>query len=291
MARIGRTGVLALALALVVGAEDQEGAADVPGIVRFPNSWIVAYAPPTLVRGYEFVTGRVDRSQRDRRIDSSRRVAGELVRATYRTPTGTRYEDVVAHYQALVADQDGEVVFTCRGRECGRSTVWANDVFGVKELVAPDSAQFYLAAALADRLLAIYVVQRGNRRVYAHLDVARTEDAAQSAPAPGVAGLLSRQGFAVLADVIPASDGALDAADMEALAAHAKQLATAAERTLHVVCHLPGSVDSALALSRQCAQRAAAGLRDGGVQAVPFGAGPLLPRPNVPPARLELVVP
>ena len=135
-ARLGAC-TLALAAPLAVGAEDQEGSADPPGLVRFPDSWIVAYEPPTPMRGYEFVTGRVDRSQRDRRIDSAQRIAGRLVRVTYRLPTGTRYEDVIGHYQSLVADQDGEVVFTCRGRDCGRSTVWANDVFGVKELVAP----------------------------------------------------------------------------------------------------------------------------------------------------------
>ena len=175
-ARLGAC-TLALAAPLAVGAEDQEGSADPPGLVRFPDSWIVAYEPPTPMRGYEFVTGRVDRSQRDRRIDSAQRIAGRLVRVTYRLPTGTRYEDVIGHYQSLVADQDGEVVFTCRGRDCGRSTVWANDVFGVKELVAPDSAQFYLAAAIGKRLAAIYVVQRGNRRVYVHLEVAQTADA------------------------------------------------------------------------------------------------------------------
>ena len=290
-ARVVCTGVLALATTLAEAAQDAEGAADVAGIERFPESWIVAYVPPTLARGYEFVTGRVDRSQRDRRIDSSRRVDAQLVRVTYRAPNGTRYEDVVAYYQSLVAEQGGEIVFTCQGRACGRSTVWANDVFGVKELVAPDSAQFYLAAAIGDRLAAIYVVQRGNRRVYAHLDVAQMErDATQMAPASDVAGSLLQQGFAVLR-VLPASDGALDSTDMEALAALARQLGAVADQALHVVCHLPGAANVALARSRKCAELAAAGLGEGGVNAAPFGAGPLLPRSNAPQARLELVVP
>ena len=285
-ARLGAC-TLALAAPLAVGAEDQEGAADPPGLARFPDSWIVAYEPPTPMRGYEFVTGRVDRSQRDRRIDSAQRIAGRLVRVTYRLPTGTRYEDVIGHYQSLVADQDGEVVFTCRGRDCGRSTVWANDVFGVKELMAPDSAQFYLAAAMGKRLAAIYVVQRGNRRVYVHLEVAQTADA----EVQDVAGLLARKGFAVLADVTPASDGTLASSEITALAALAQQLSAVAGGPLHVVCHLPGTVETALARSQRCAEQAAAALRDGGAEAVPFAAGPLLPRPGVSAARLELVAP
>ena len=278
--------------AIAAGAQDQDGAADPDGIVRFPDSRIVAYTPPTPLRGYEFVTGRVDRSQRDRRIDSSRRVAAELVRVTYQAPAGTRHEDVIDHYQSLVADLRGEIAFTCRGRDCGRSTVWANDVFGVKELVAPDSAQFYLAAAVGDRLLAIYVVQRGNRRVYAHVDVAHAEgDRAKTMQAGGVVDLLARQGYAVLADALPSADGALGAAALAALAAHAGQLAPAPDRTLHVVCHLPGTAAVALAQSSRCAERAAAALREAGVEAAPFGAGPLLPRLGSPAARIELVAP
>ena len=241
---------------------------------------------------YEFVTGRVDRSQRDRRIDSSRRVAAELVRVTYRAPAGTRHQDVIAHYRSLVADLQGEIAFTCHGRDCGRSTVWANDVFGVKELVAPDSAQFYLAAAIGDGLLAIYVVQRGNRRVYAHVDMARVEATARHAvQSPGVADSLARQGYAVLADVVPDADGTLGAGALAALAGRAGQLAVAAERTLHVVCHLPGTAAAALARSNRCAQQAAAALREAGVESVPFGAGPLLPRAGSPAARIELVLP
>ena len=286
--RIACAGALALAAAPVVDAQDLEGATDPHGLVRYPDSWIVAYAPPRPARSYEFITGRVDRSQRDRRVDSSRRVAGELQRATYRMPGGTRYQDVIGHYQSLALDFGGEVVFTCRGRACGRSTVWANDVFGVKELVAPDSEQFYLAAAAATRLLAIYVVQRGNRRVYAHLDVVETELGAEQTP--DVASSLSRQDYAVLR-VAPANDGALDSTALAALAVLARQLGAVADRPLHIVCHLPGDAEDALPRSRQCAERAAAAFGEGGLEAVPFGAGPLLPRPDAAPARLELVAP
>ena len=278
--------------AMAAAAQDRDGAADPDGIVRFPDSRIVAYTPPTLLRGYEFVTGRVDRSQRDRRIDSSRRVAAELVRVTYQAPAGTRHEDVISHYQSLVADLDGDTAFTCDGRDCGRSTVWANDVFGVKELVAPDSAQFYLAAAIGDRLVAIYVVQRGNRRVYAHVDVAHTEGGpAETMQTGGVVDLLAQQGYAVLADALPSTDGTLGAAALEALAAHAGQLAAATDSTLHVVCHLPGANAAALARSSRCAEQAAAVLREAGVEATPFGAGSLLPRLDSPAARIELVAP
>ena len=145
-------------------AADVDGAEDPPVAVRFPGSTIVAFQPETRQRSYEFVTGRVDRSSRDLRVDRGERVPATLSRVTYLTPEGARFDDVAGHYRSIVAGLDAEVAFTCRGRDCGRSTVWANDVFGVKELVAPDAAQFYLAATTNEAVLAIYVVQRGNRR-------------------------------------------------------------------------------------------------------------------------------
>ena len=284
--------------------EDIAEAEDPPALERFPDAVIVAWRRADL-RDYEFVTGRVERSRRERRIDRSARVAANVRRVTYRTPPGTRLEDVVQHYRRALASMDE--VFTCRGRDCGRSTVWANDVFLVKELVAPDPAQFYLAAAGDDELVAVYVVQRGNRRVYAHVEFARGNGIgalahgrsrtrfAQNAKHPfsnGIANALLQHRYTVLSDVVPDDAGGLDHAAREALDAAAAEVAVLG-RKVFVVCHFGGEAgaEAAVAQSLHCAQAAAARLRAGGVDAVPFGAGPMMPRRGVPHRRVELVVP
>ena len=274
-------------------AQDVDDAVDPPGHARFPGSWIVAYTPETASRGYEFVTGRVDRSGRTARMDSSLRLPAKVVRVTYRAPDGTRFDDVIAHYRDQVLGDGAEVLFTCRARACGRSTSWANSVFGVKELVAPDSSQFYLAATLGTKLKAVYVVQRGNRRVYAHIDVAEAErPLASDAQAPLVRQLRDN-GFAVMAGVTPAPDGALDALDLEAVDAAARTIAPLADRPLYVVCHLAdaGSTEAALARSATCAETVVQRLGTHGVRAFGFGGGPLLPRADAPTQRIELVMP
>ena len=162
-----------LATALIGGLSVGAAAAvadapDPPGLARFLGAVVVAYSPVAPLRAYEFITGHVDRSRRELRIDRSVRVPAALVRVTYQTPDGTRLRDVEAHYRAQT--EGLREVFSCRGRDCGRSNAWANDVFRVKELVAPDTAQRYFAVAGADELIAIYMVQRGNRRVYVHVD-------------------------------------------------------------------------------------------------------------------------
>ena len=237
---LGRLPASLVALAAAMtshAAEDLPGAADPPGFERFPGSWIVAYSPPATLRSYEFVTGRVDRSGRTARVDDSLRLAAEVVRVTYRAPNETRFDDVVQHYRDQVLGRGADVAFTCEARDCGRSTSWANSVFGVKELVAPDSSQFYLAARSGRTLMAVYVVQRGNRRVYAHLDVGTADAVPAVAGETGLVGQLRQLGFAVVTDVDPAPDGSLDAADLVAVDAVAEAIAELDGS--HAVCRLP----------------------------------------------------
>ena len=279
---------LPLAAAFSQAASDFDGVADPAGLERFPDSSIVAYSPDAEHRSYEFVTGRVDRSRRDLRVDASQRLTVRLVRVTYQAPAGTRLDDVVAHYRRLIAAQQAAVAFECEGRDCGRSTAWANGVFGVKELVAPDSSQFYLAATFDDWLAAIYVVQRGNRRVYAHVDLARgAKDVEANVE---LADRLRRQGFAVL-PVVPDATGRLDGAALAALDEVATQLADFGGQALAVVCHLDGGADFSIAPSRACADQAARQLRTAGVDVAGFGGGALLPRSGEATRRLEIVLP
>ena len=299
------TALPALRAAALVAATPFAAAAtpageDPPGLARFPEAEIVK-SEHAQMRGYEFVTGRVERSRRERRVESSVRVPAQVLRVTYQTPVGTRLDDVLAHYRRETAGLTE--VFACRGRDCGRSTVWANDIFRVKELVAPDPAQFYLAAAGGDVLVAVYVVQRGNRRVFAHVDFARGDglgdlvrpgqaSAPDRADTDGLAKILRLRGYAVVPEVAPDATGALGDAALATLDAVAATLG-GLDGDIHVVCHLDGDaqIADAIAHSKTCAEQAAARLRAAGVQATPFGAGPLLPRPDAPRRRVELVVP
>ena len=278
---------------IAAATADVDGSRDPSSLARFPGSAIVAFSAEAEQRSYDFVTGRVDRSSRDLRVDRGERWMATLLRVTYRAPAGARLDEVAAHYADAVAALDADVAFNCRGRDCGRSTVWANDVFGVKELVAPDSAQFYLAAIAEDALYAVYVVQRGNRRVYAHVDVAGVETRPRTVDAPpdGLADALARQGYAVLSNVEPRADGELAPASLDALDATIGQLDSLAGRTIYVVCHMAGEAQATLRLSRKCAAQAATRLLVAGLDAKPFGAGSMLPRSGENGHRIELVLP
>ena len=282
-------GWLAFGAVPALAAADLRGAADPPGLVRFPGTWIVSYRGEHPVRRHAFVTGRVDRSHRDLRVDRGERVAARLLRVTYRAPDDTRLEDVAAHYAEAVDAMAMAVEFTCRGRDCGRSTVWANDVFGVKELVAPDATQFYLAASDGRVLLSVYVVQRGNRRVYAHVDRAVKEAPARE-DAAALVDALRRDGFVVLPGVAPDASGRIEAEALAALGDIASLVAELIDKVF-VVCHMGGPALAAEQTSQRCAERAAGPFAAAGLEASPHGAGALLPRRGMVQGRVELVLP
>ncbi len=286
-------------LGVLAATTDLPGSEDPPGFPRFPGAWIVAFSAASAVRDHEFIMGPVDKIRRDVRIDDSLRLSGTLQRVTWRAPDGTRLADAVMHFRRLALDAGGELVFECSGPDCGRSTVWANHVFGVPVLAAPNRTQHYLAVAMpgddGTRLASIYVVQRGNRRVYAHMDRFVPDPGAvvEFDRNRGLAQALARHGHAVVDGVQPGRFGRLPPEALATLEAIAPSLAAFADQPLHVVCHLGGSapMDTLIARATACAEQAAAALAEGGVSAAAFGAGPLLPRGDAAPERIELVAP
>ena len=288
-------GFAALAAA-AAAAQDVAGSRDPAGLARYPGAWIVEHSERAAgALPYDFITAPVDKIRRDVRFEGER-VSGALQRVTYRVPDGARLADVIAFYERMVDAISPGVVFSCRGPDCGRSTVWANDVFGVAELNAPNRNQFYLAAPVtvagAERLIALYIVQRGNRRIYAHVDSVTPDTPPKFARVETVADALSREGYVTLAGVEPDAAGALDAGDLAALGEAAAALAEAQWAGLQLVCHLFGdrSVEALLAAAEECAAAAAAALAEGGVTAIPHGIGPLAPHGGAK-ARVDLVLP
>lgn len=83
------------------------------------------------------------------------------------------------HYLKQLQVRGAQVLFECSGINCGRSNVWANQVFEQPRILGRDTSQDYTVAAVADEqgrqwLTAVYTVTRGNLREYVwveHLSV------------------------------------------------------------------------------------------------------------------------
>jgi hypothetical protein len=287
--------LLSVALLLVapaaIAASDIAGASDPIGLARVPHSWIVLYEQDDELLNREFVVSRVDKTRRDVRVKREVRTLARLLSVTYQMPQGARPEEVINHY--LNQFGAGEV-FSCRGKACGRSNNWANGIFRQAILYGPDANQYYFAGKLDDRLLSLYVIERGNKRVYAHLQLLTPENPVSVDFNREMVDQLSSSGFVTLEGIRPELDGSFSDEASERLRALAADLASIGDQEVFVVCHLYGSqsADELLRRAEVCSQTASESLSvAGGPSLKPFSAGPLLPRRSGNVSRIELVLP
>lgn len=152
---------------------DVPGSRD-PGLIeRYPRSWIVEFSAEQAV-DYLLVLGRIKKTNHVVAPEKSHRVIADVTRTTYRVPDGHAPQQVFEWIEDQIGGQTRELLFQCHGRACGGSNEWANQIFGIAELYGPDREQSYLLARTRNgdkqKFLVAYVIQRGNRRVYAHID-------------------------------------------------------------------------------------------------------------------------
>lgn len=170
--------LLLVCSSFVIAEDDISGASDDSLIERFRGSVIVNYQPPLLI-DYSLALGSVEKVNGVERLEREERLTGYLKRISYRVPDGNTTRTVFNDFKEQLDKLNAEMLFTCQGRGCGSSNYWANDVFGFSQLYGVERSQYYMAARLPGVTVVIYVTERGNRRVYAHIDLIETDAAAR----------------------------------------------------------------------------------------------------------------
>jgi len=283
--------VFLLLLSGFAWGQDVSGSRDPLDLKRFPFAWIEKYSRDDQFLPRKFVVSSVEKIRRNLRIERQVRINATLERTTYRIPDGTPRAEVVDHYIRLLGSKE---LFACQGRGCGRSNLWANDVFKMAFLYGPDADQYYLAADYQGHLVSVYIIERGNKRIYAHLEVMKPEAEISFGLNENLTERLAGDGFAVIEGISPRADGTLPAEADEVLADLRERLNIFNGQRVFVVCHLygPASAELLLEAAAGCSERAIQILnREGGPELVAFSAGPLLPRARGAIPRLELVLP
>lgn len=105
------------------------------------------------------------------RSETMARLPVKGVGQLYEVTAGVNREEARDHYLAELQARGAQVLFECSGRNCGRSNVWANQIFDQSSLYGRDSNQDYLVAGSVDEggdpwLTLVYTVTRGNNREY-----------------------------------------------------------------------------------------------------------------------------
>jgi hypothetical protein len=111
-------------------------------------------------------------SKRENRVQPEKflLLAGQLYRETHELPAGFDEQDVFDSYREQIPTS-ATLLFSCERRNCGESNDWANVHFRIKQLYGLNQYQFYSVYQIADnQYLTLYVVRRGNRRVYVQIE-------------------------------------------------------------------------------------------------------------------------
>ena len=265
------------------------------------------------VASYELLVSAAEKLGRELRATDTVSITGHRVRALWQLPAGAELDRVFA---AATQQMMGEELFSCSGRDCGRSTAWANLVFSEALVYGQDRNQRYrVVRKSATEFAAVYAIRRGNRRVNLMLETLMVgEGSAQAtSDSPTVvanqadgAEVLSalRQTGAAIVNVVPDAEGNWIEAGVDALKDAAAALVALPGGTVYVVCHMYDNAPTKLVLrkSLECAEAAAAVVeaeyasavteissQSGGavsrelkVSFEKFAAGPLLPRTGLP---------
>ncbi|VVO19886.1 DUF4892 domain-containing protein [Pseudomonas fluorescens] len=154
-------------------AADVPGSQDLPIVPRLPDAQIVDYRPTAeLERIYPL--GSIRKISGQLRFDGQVSARGQATSVTYQLPPEHSSTEAFTAAREALQKQGAELLFWCQARNCGESSLWANEVFGNAKLYGSDEQQAYLLLRLAaprdNSLVALYSITRGNRRAYLHVE-------------------------------------------------------------------------------------------------------------------------
>ncbi|MBA1231620.1 DUF4892 domain-containing protein [Pseudomonas viridiflava] len=157
----------------MVAAADVPGSQDLEILPRLTDTEIVDYRPRAeLERIYPM--GSIRKISGQLRFDGQVSARGNLTSITYQLPAELPSDDAFTSAREALQQRGAELLFWCQARDCGESSLWANEVFGNSKLYGADDRQAYLLLRLAEphaeTLVALYSITRGNRRAYLHVE-------------------------------------------------------------------------------------------------------------------------
>lgn len=169
-----------LTIALLVGAFESVNAQEIQIsqhhnlVSPFPDSELINSENNPLVT-YNIALGILQRISGLSMPEETLRVQGSLTKLLYEVSREFSGNDVLTFFEEQFSNKGYEPMFECKGRSCGSSNDWANDIFGNRVLYGPAQNQFYsVYSHTSDNIsdyLSLYIITRGNRRTYAYLEI------------------------------------------------------------------------------------------------------------------------
>src|SRR5476649_1634678 len=157
----------------LVFAADLPGSQDLPAVARQADAQIVDYRPAE-EKERIYPMGAIRKISGQLRYEAQATARGQATAITYELPAEHTSSAAFTATREALQQQGAQLLFWCQARDCGESSLWANEVFGNAKLFGADDQQSYLLLRLAapkdNSLVALYGITRGNRRAYLHVE-------------------------------------------------------------------------------------------------------------------------
>ncbi|HCB42357.1 MAG: DUF4892 domain-containing protein [Pseudomonadales bacterium] len=192
MGSITRSAPLLLAGLLFAGALQAEDAVSTLVVEPFTHSRLVDQRLQTQA-DQPVVIGSIRRINNQLRAEREVRASGDLASVSWEILDGYEPEVAFSHLLGQLLEQPHTLLYACDGRECGSSSLWANQVLHNSRLYGPDEDQRYLALRLdaePQRFITLYSITRGNRRSYLNMTQLTPDQPVQQALYPTPSTLL-----------------------------------------------------------------------------------------------------
>jgi hypothetical protein len=157
----------------LVQATDVPASHDLANLPRLTDAEIVDYRPAADQERI-YPMGSIRKISGQLRFDGQVSSRGNVTAITYQLPTEHTSDEAFTAARETLQKQGAQLLFWCQARDCGESSLWANEVFGNARLFGADDQQAYLLLRLTppanDTLVALYGITRGNKRAYLHVE-------------------------------------------------------------------------------------------------------------------------
>ncbi len=140
----------------------------------FPGQHVI-YSEENKNTAYRLALGPLKKINGEWISDQESLVLGSIKKKTIELGRPYGLASAWLQVQTVFAEENATLVYSCEAMSCGSSNAWANERFGVKQLYGLDLSQFYQVWELnrqgVKQLAVVYLVQRGNKRVYFQQDI------------------------------------------------------------------------------------------------------------------------
>lgn len=226
------------------------------------------------------------------RADRQQRLSGDLTRYTLELPERHSASNGFDFYLDQLQNFNFRELFHCKGRDCGTSNSWANNHFRLQQLYGLDQFQQYGAYEVTTAenkpfYVALYAVQRGNKRVYLQVEILHVDSVIElgiaSSPESIIKSLVA-SGYYVFPDLVVSNAEGINAIEIKP--AHLQVLVSILAQQEHWRIALVGHDYAAATLAQQqkdslgYANQLSAALQAKGVASdriQTFGVGSLAP--------------